>query len=395
MCAKANAAEDAHDIASSPGSDTTANTAEASEALKPMYMDDPYGGFKGIRTSPETKSWETSGDYITVHQPPTPASGRAPLPPVRVFSHAWKGEAVSTTTSSSNDIGAIDSAGPDVLILPGYPCPSYLARNFAEELLKLQPTARVIAFDWPGIGQSDAPQDGVGGFSYTLSSFEAAARRVVSEYSLAEDPAKRPLHLVGHGYIGTDIALRLCQSSPSSNSNAVEAEQIPTIASLTLLAPALGKVAHELPKELKKLRNPLMGPLLTGNPAHMADKVFSSATPYNIVEADMMVLRSAYMQSGGPGFAARAIAVNFDWRAIANDAKHAIANIKCPVQFAIAAGDGWLPMTNLQNEVEAAMNELKSAGNGNVTCIDWEYSGHFIFDDAPKDVAKLVSQAFV
>jgi pimeloyl-ACP methyl ester carboxylesterase len=192
----------------------------------------------------------------------------------------------------------------------------------------------------------------------------------------AGDGAGPPFFVVGHGFIGTLVAATVARDCGAAGA--------------VFFAPAIGNDARQLPRELKKLRNPLIGPLLTGNPAHMADKAFASASPYAIVEEDMQVLRSVYMRSGGPGFAARSVACNIDWKSAADSARDAIASLDCPLAFATVTGDGWLPSAALRTELDALPKELDK-GNSNVSRVDWDYSGHFIFDDAPTDSAKFVN----
>lgn len=119
----------------------------------------------------------------------------------------------------------------------------------------------------------------------------------------------------------------------------------------------------------------------------MADKVFSSATPYGFAEEDMMALRAPFLQSGGPGFAARATALNVDWKRAAVEARDAVAALDCPLTIATAEGDRWLNNSKLKAELDGVAAER---GEKITTRIDWEYSGHFIFDDAPEDTAELV-----
>lgn len=119
----------------------------------------------------------------------------------------------------------------------------------------------------------------------------------------------------------------------------------------------------------------------------MADKVFSSATPYGIAEEDMMGLRAPFLQSGGPGFAARSTALNVDWKKTAEEARKAIVELACPLTIATAEQDRWLSVGKLKSELDSVADER---GERVTTRIDWEYSGHFIFDDAPEDTAKLV-----
>jgi pimeloyl-ACP methyl ester carboxylesterase len=80
--------------------------------------------------------------------------------------------------------------------------------------------------------------------------------------------------------------------------------------------------------------------------------------------------------------------MNVDWRAAAVDAHARIIRLPCPVAFATAQGDRWCPVGPLVAELEAVAAERA----GETERVDWEYSGHFIFDDAPDDTAKLVAK---
>lgn len=324
------------------------------KACDSIYVDDPYGGFKGIRKSQETDAWVASGAYVVL-----PTSGTAHC---RIF--------VSSIGCSPND------ANVNILVLPGYPCPSYMTRRMCRILASRMPQARIISMDWPGVGESDAPQDGLGGFRYGLGTAIDSARAVVQSLALARSKNGAALCVVGHGYIATNVAATVAKESGAVG--------------CVLLAPAVGEAAYDLPDQLRKVRNPIFGPLLTGNPSHMADSVFSSASPYAIEEKDMMVLRSPFLRSGGPGFAARAILLNNNWRNLAMQACDTIRALECPVTVATASEDRWLSPSKLISTLESLKTEMEARGNKHVDRIDWKYSGHFIFEDAPEDVAELI-----
>lgn len=308
-------------------------------------MDDPFGGFKGQRKSATSDAWAKAGT-------------RVPVGSQSVFCAS---------------AGARESPQADVLLLPGFPCPSFLARNAAGGIARLLPAARVVTVDWSGVGENDAGQDGIGGVRYGVEYGVSAALAVADALELGVGV---PLVMVGHGYLGTLVA--------------AEVARLRGVAAAVFLAPVVGggRDATQLPRELRKLRNPLVGPLLTGNPAHMADKVFASATPYGIDEGDMMVLRSPFMRSGGPGFAARATALNVDWKKAAVEAREAVVELACPENFATGEVDRWCPVGPLKKELDAIAAER----DGATERIDWEYSGHHIFDVAPEDTAKLVAK---
>jgi pimeloyl-ACP methyl ester carboxylesterase len=176
----------------------------------------------------------------------------------------------------------------DVLLLPGFPCPSFLARRAAARIVELVPGARCISVDWPGVGESAAGQDGIGGVRYGVEYSVAAVRAVADECGIGR-AGGQPLVVVAHGYLGTLVG--------------AEAAAALGAAAAVFLAPVVGagREAVRLPAPLRRLRNPLVGPLLTGNPAHMADAVFASATPYGINEADMMVSVHHTCSRAAPG----------------------------------------------------------------------------------------------
>lgn len=314
----------------------------------PVYLDDPFGGFKSTRKSAESDSWGASGEQVLVHER-------------------------SSTSVFTSEVGVLaEEADIDVLVIVGFPSPCYLARGMIQKVVSSTPRSRAVSFDWPGIGESDSPQDGLKGFSYNVESALEAVRGVVRHFAMGEN--ERSLYVVTHGYLGTHIG--------TVSANEFKAKGV------VLLAPALA-AARELPPELRKLRNPIFGPLLTGNPAHMADKVFSSATPYGIDEKDMMVLRSPFMRSGGPGFAARATACNINWTEESKCAMNSVEKLTSPTHFVVAENDRWLK----NNIVDVKkMKELMLAnGNSNTEVTQWEYAGHFIFDDQPDESGQLVA----
>lgn len=343
---------------------TTPATTRCAAEPPPLYLDDEFGGFKGIRRSEESDSWASWGVLVEVHE----RSG------TRCYTRSW---------GSPGEV-----AVADVLVLPGWPSPCYLAREAATRAVSLTPGLRVVSFDWPGIGESDAPQDGLKGFNYDRGTMLESVRAVAQYYGLggagssgrSSGTAGRRLMIVAQGYLATDIGIAL---ATELNADA-----------LMLFTPALGGAAGKLPVELRKLRNPLFGPLLTGNPAHMADKVFSSSTPYAIEEKTMMVLRSPFLRAGGPGFAARATACNLDWAELANDSLEQLltptSEKDTRVHFIITSGDKWLDYDAMKQAIEQCKSELGSE-QVNVNVTDWEYSGHFCLEDAPEDCAKLIS----
>lgn len=79
-----------------------------------------------------------------------------------------------------------------------------------------------------------------------------AALAVASEVGIGGESGP-PVVVVGHGWLGTRVAAEVAKELDAS--------------AVVLLAPVLGSgsEATQLPKELRKLRNPLVGPLLTGS----------------------------------------------------------------------------------------------------------------------------------
>lgn len=103
----------------------SASQSEPQQTADGLFMDDPFGGFKGQRRSDSSDSWSKNGTRVRMSE---------------------KQEIFVAIT------GAKESRRADVLILPGFPCPSFLTRNFADRLAFLHPGVRVSAIDWPGIG---------------------------------------------------------------------------------------------------------------------------------------------------------------------------------------------------------------------------------------------------
>lgn len=324
------------------------------KACEPIYIDDPYGGFKGTRKSRETDAWIASGQHV-----PLRVSDSITC---RIFTTLF-GEQPS-------------EAAVHVLVLPGFPCPSYMTRNMCRALANRAPKASIISLDWPGIGESDSPQGGVGGFDYDEQTATAAVGAVLTNYSIDKLSRNVPLCVVGHGFVGTNIAAAIAHAFQA--------------AGCVFLSPAIGDAALDVPPPLRKLRNPILGPLLTGNPSHMADTVFTSASPYAVKESDMMVLRSPFLRSGGPGFAARAVVCNTNWPNFAAKAYHTIKHLNCPVSFATAIQDRWLNASKLNGSLNTLIADMNAGGNKQVQRVDYKYSGHFVFEDAPDDVAELI-----
>ena len=103
-----------------------------------------------------------------------------------------------------------------------------------------------------------------------------------------------------------------------------------------------------------------------------------------------MVLRSPFLRAGGPGFAARATACNVDWRALATNSMQQLQACAAPIHFILTSGDKWLDHQSLKKTIESYKCNAEKAQGVKVT--EWEYSGHFCFEDAPDDCGKLISQ---
>lgn len=103
-----------------------ASPGEPQQTTEGLFMDDPFGGFKGQRRSDTSDSWSKAGTRVKMNEKQD------------IF--------VSVR-------GADESRAVDVLVFPGFPCPSFLTRNFADRLAFLQPNARISAIDWPGVGE--------------------------------------------------------------------------------------------------------------------------------------------------------------------------------------------------------------------------------------------------
>lgn len=101
------------------------------------------------------------------------------------------------------------------------------------------------------LSQSSAPQDGIGGVSYGVEYSLKAGMTVASNFGIGGE-SRPPAVVVGHGWLGTRVAAEVAKAIGAS--------------AVVLLAPVLGSGGEptQLPKELRKLRNPLVGPLLTG-----------------------------------------------------------------------------------------------------------------------------------
>jgi pimeloyl-ACP methyl ester carboxylesterase len=101
----------------------------------------------GVEHSPRIEAWKRSGEFIEMNG-------------MEIFVR-------------------VEGAGPDLLLLHGYPYSSY---DFKEMLPALVKRYRVITFDLPGMGFSDKPEK----HTYSFEEYAAATNVVARHFSIQE-----------------------------------------------------------------------------------------------------------------------------------------------------------------------------------------------------------------
>lgn len=103
------------------------------------------------------------------------------------------------------------SALPDLLLLPGWNCPSWIWRGQAEQLSKAR---RVLQVDWPA-----SPPAGASAQHYSLSELASLTFESISEQTSAK------LVILGHSFGGA-VGLEIARRNPSRVASVIGADSL-------------------------------------------------------------------------------------------------------------------------------------------------------------------------
>jgi pimeloyl-ACP methyl ester carboxylesterase len=263
------------------------------------------------------------------------------------------------TTLAYRELGS----GPPVLLLHGWPTSSYLWRNVMPALSEHN---RVLALDLPGFGASDKPADA----PYDFAFFERAIDGFLA--ALDVDPAE-PVGLAGHD-LGGPIAAHWMLSRPG---------RVSRLALLnTLLYPEVSEAVVEFivglstpgPREERTSDEGLTDIMRLGvtDPSLITDELMSAVlAPFDTATTRETLARAGIgLTLGG-----------------LEEIKAGLGGIDVPVRVVYGEDDQLLP------DVAETMTRLAAdVPHTEVTALP--RCGHFLQEEAPEEVAKLLAAFF-
>ena len=251
-------------------------------------------------------------------------------------------------------------SGPPVLLLHGWPTSSHLWRNVMPTIAEHN---RVLALDLPGFGTSAKPTD----VRYSFDLFE----RIIDEFLAALDIDE--VSVAGHD-IGGPIAVHFALQRPA---------RVSRLALLnTLLYPEFSDAVRDF---VIALRSPVTRAELVSDEG-LSDVMHLGVAHDSVLGDDVVAAVTAPFATDNDRLALASAGIGLSVRGFAEIAA-GLPTLTMPVRVVYGTDDRILPdvadtMVRLQRDVPHAVIS---------TVIG---AGHFVQEDAPVQVAELLSEFF-
>lgn len=271
---------------------------------------------------------------------------------------AWRAKAAPLAVPEANTFLWSEGEGPPVVCLHGVPASSYLFRKVLPELASRG--FRALAFDFPGLGFADRPED----FDYSWSSLARWTLSALNELGLER------YHLLLHD-IAVPIGFELARLAPNR------------VLSATALNSMIRVKSFRRSWPMKPFAVPVLGELWLGT---MSNFTFETLFRRQGVQSDvpkeeiLAYLRLLKEKDGGRAF----LKIMRGFELTADYEDRILGHLKERKYPAQVAWGQWDPALTIDSKGEDVRLAL---GNDVIHRLEGK---HYVPEDAPSEIASLV-----